>query len=505
MSRNPRASTAASFALPDGLATLCERLAASGEGEALALCLGLAPGDPPPGRDALVDRLALAIAAIDELLGAQLDAVLHHPRLQALEAAWRGVLRLIEQVDDEDRIKIRLLDVTWKELVRDLERAIEFDQSHLFRKVYSAEFGTPGGEPYGVLIGDYEIRHRRSREHPEDDVGALRAIAEVAAAAFAPFIAAAHPSLFGLDSFREMERPIDFSGNFRTPEFAAWNGMRRAEDTRFVGLVLPRILMRAPYRDDPTRAGGFPYREDVSAADGSGHLWGSAAWAFGEVLIRTFAESGWLAGIRGVERDAETGGLVTSLPAESFRTDRPGLVPKGAVEVQLTAGQEKELGELGFIALTHCHGTPYAAFYGNQAVHAPGSGSPGSGGAGRGTHTVAEISAKLSSMLQYMFCVSRFAHYIKVIARDKVGSFSRAEDIEDLLRKWLIDYATSNENASAEMQARYPLRDAGVEVRDVPGRPGVYQTVIHLRPHYQLDQMTSSVKLVTELFAGRDI
>ena len=474
-----------------------ERFGSLSRWSSLAYWLRLSPDEPPPSKRAVLDRLSIDIALIDRLVGEQLDAVLHHPRFQALEASWLGLQRLTEQVEDaDDNVKIRLLDVTWRELVRDLDRAIEFDQSHLFRKVYTAEFGMPGGEPFGVLLGDYAIRHGRSQTHPEDDVGALRSIAQVAAASFAPFVAGAHPSLLDLDSFRDLERPIDLGHAFVDPAHTAWNALRDLEDTRFVGLTLPRTLMRLPYRDDPVRADGFRYEEDVTAPDGSHYLWGSAIYAFGEVLIRTFIENGWMAGIRGVERDSETGGLVTTLPGDWFQTDAPELVPKGSLEVQLTDDQEKELGELGFIPLSHCQGTALAAFYGNQSIQRWRD--PAREGKSR---TVAEINAKLSSMLQYMFCVSRFAHYVKVIGRDKVGSHARASEIERLLNDWLISYATSNESAPPEVQAKYPLRDARVEVREIPGRPGVYQSIVHLRPHFQLDQMTSSVKLVTELFA----
>ncbi|MFO1052657.1 MAG: type VI secretion system contractile sheath large subunit [Planctomycetota bacterium] len=442
--------------------------------------------------------VAFVVATIDAMLGRQLDAVLHHERFQALEARWLGVRRLCHRIGkDEDRIKLRLLDVSWREVVRDLEKAMEFDQSQMFRLVYSAEFGMPGGEPFAVLLGDYQIRHRRSKERPEDDIGALRGMAQVAAASFCPFIANAHPSLFGIDSFREFERPIDIGAAFRGPEYTAWNSLRRIEDTRFLGLTLPRILMRLPHRDDPTRGDGFVYREDAHARDGSGYLWGGAAWALGEVLIRTFAEYGWLAAIRGVERDSESGGLVTTLPVDSFWTDRRGLIAKGGVDVQLSADHERELGELGFVALTHCAGTPYAAFHGNQSVHAPPPVAPGP------EKAVVEVNEKLGSMLQYIFCVSRFAHYVKVIARDKVGSFTRADEIERLLNKWLLEYATASEKAQSETQAKYPLREAHVEVREIPGKPGVFKSIVHLRPHFQLDQMTTSVKLVTELVASR--
>jgi len=477
-----------------------ERLTQLPPWEALADWLGLASGDPPPDRRVLIARLSRGITAIDARLSAQLDRVLHDSKFQALEACWRGVVRLVEQVEnDDDNVIVRLLDVTWGELVRDLDRAIEFDQSQLFLKVYSAEFGSPGGRPFGVLIGNYAMRHRRSREHLEDDLGALRSISEIAAAAFAPFITGAHPSLFGLDNFGQLERPIDLARSFTGAEYAAWNNLRKLDDVRFVGLTLPRVLMRLPYREDPARADGFRYREDASALDGSGYLFGTAAWAFGEVLIRTFIENGWMASIRGVERGSDSGGLVTGSISDWFQTDRPGLVPKGSLEVQLTSDQERELSNLGFIPLTHCPGTHLAAFYSNQSIQAWADPTRTAR-----TAPTAEMNAKLSSMLQYVFCVSRFAHYVKVIARDKVGSFARPGDLENELNNWLVQYTTSNESLSADVHAKYPLREGHVEVREAPGHHGVYLGVVHLRPHYQLDQMTSAVKLVTELFAGRN-
>jgi type VI secretion system protein ImpD len=461
--------------------------------EALIEWLGLEPGEPLPARKEIIGRLERDIAALDELISLQLDVILHDARFQALESAWRGLALLTEQSELGDGcVKVRVLDVTWKELTRDTERAIEFDQSQTFQKVYSAEFDTPGGEPFGVLLGDYSVRHRRSTDHPEDDIGTLRAISRVAAAAFAPFVASAHPSLFGLESWRELERPLDLGRTFRNEEYAQWNRLRREEDIRFVGLVLPRTLLRRPWREDASRADGFRFAEDTT--EHSSYLWGSSIYAFGEVLIRTFIENGWMASIRGVNRDTLSGGLVTSLPDDWFTTDVPGLVSKGALEVQLTDDQEKALGDFGFIPLTHCHGTSLAAFYGSQSLQAWDDPQVSAR-----ERSVVEINMKLSSMLQYMFCVSRFAHYVKVICRDKLGSYTQAGDIERHLNDWLIRYATSHEESSAEIQAKYPLRDARVEVREVAGRPGVFQSIIHLQPHYQLDQMTSAVRLVTEI------
>jgi type VI secretion system protein ImpD len=463
--------------------------------ESLVIWLDLPSGEAAPDRRALRGRLTADIAAIDEILGRQVDAIVHRRAFQRLEASWRGLEYLTGNLEEEENVKIRVLSLGWKELARDMERAIEFDQSQLFRLVYGAEFGTAGGEPFAVLLGDYEIRHRLGPDHPVDDLETLRSISQVSAAAFAPFIASAHPAFFGLDRWGDLERPIDLGRVFEQVEYTKWNALRRAEESRFVGLTLPRMLMRAPWGDDPYRADGFRYREEIGDSRGGDHLWGSAVFAFGAVLLRAFCECGWLAGIRGVDRGVFSGGLVPHHPVDYFETDAPGLVPKGSVEVIVTDAREKELGDHGFIPLCQTHSSELCAFYGNQSIQQPKAYA----------NPVATVNAKLSAMLQYMFCVSRFAHYLKVIGRDRLGSFATPEECERFMNKWLMDFATSNENVSEEVQARYPLREAGVKVREVPGKPGVYMSVIHLRPHFQLDQLTSSVKLVTELFTNQDL
>jgi type VI secretion system ImpC/EvpB family protein len=373
-----------------------------------------------------------------------------------------------------------------------LDRAIEFDQSQLFRKVYGEEFGTPGGEPFGVLLGDYEVRHRVGPDHPTDDIRALESIAQVAAGAFAPFIAAADPALLGLDHFTELERTLDLSRTFEQLEYLKWKAFRDSEDARFVGLTLPRVLMRLPYADDGSRADGFRFHEEVEAPDRSQYLWGNAVYAFGTVLVRSFYESGWLAGIRGVERDVLGGGLVTGLPAHSFSTDKTGIAPKCSTDAIITDAQEQELGELGFIPLCHCLDTEYAAFYGNQSVQKPK----------QYDELPATVNAKMSAMLQYMLCVSRFAHYIKVIARDKIGSLRGAKECEEYLHNWLMNYTTSNDDDDMATKASYPLREGRVQIRD-GAKPGSYVCVVHLRPHFQLDQMVSAVRLTTELSPGQ--
>jgi type VI secretion system ImpC/EvpB family protein len=434
-------------------------------------------------------RLNRDIARLDALLTKQVNAILHHPSLQRLEASWRGLYYLVQRVPEGENIKVRVLNVTWRELTRDLERSLEFDQSQLFRQVYGGEFGTPGGEPFGVLLGDYEIRPRPGPGHPIDDVAALLAISATAAAAFAPFIAAAHPSLLDLDTFAGLERPANLSRTFEQPDYLKWRVFRRSEDARFVGLTLPRVLMRLPYPDRAPRVDGFRFREEVEKPDRSQYLWGNAVYAFGAVLVRAFANSGWLATIRGVPPGEEGGGLVTGLPVPAFATDKAGIAPRCSTDAVITDAQDKELGELGFLPLCPCQDTELAAFHGNQSAQKPE----------KYDELAATVNARLSAMLQYVFCVSRVAHYLKVISRDKIGSFTGPADCEAYLRRWLSSYTNSNEKTSLEMRARYPLREARVQVRERPDKPGHYLCVAHLRPHFQLDQMVSAVKLVTEL------
>jgi len=459
--------------------------------EALLIWLAPGPGDEPPSMDELVSRLLRDVAALDELINRQLNAILHHPQFQRLEASWRGVLRLVDTVPEDAQVKVRLLSISWKELARDAERAIEFDQSQLFKKIYSAEFGTPGGEPYGVLIGDYHLSYRPRSDQKVDDLRALRSISQVAAAAFAPFIASAHSSLLGFDSFRELELPVDLARAFRGPEYTAWRSLRDAVDSRFVALTLPRVLMRRPYEHDPDRRDGFPFAE--SCVEHEDYLWGNAAFALGCVIIRAFARWGWLADIRGTKRGDESGGLVTDLPAPDHGTDSPGVAVRFATEVVVTDRQERVLGDLGLIPLSAIRGEDCAAFYTTASLHAPPHYAT----------TEAMINARLGTLLQYVLCASRIAHYIKVICRDLTGSMIGVGQLERRLADWLQSITTASENASDEMQARCPLRESEVSVRELPGKPGCYTSVFHLRPHFQLDQMTSSMRLVTEIVTDR--
>jgi type VI secretion system protein ImpD/type VI secretion system protein ImpC len=441
-------------------------------------------------------RLAIDrdIAALDALIGAQLDAILHHPRFRRLEASWRGLAWLADQVGALPRIKIKLVQLPWGELVRDLERAIEFDQSRIFEKVYEGEFGTPGGEPFGLLIGDYTVRHRRDAESPTDDMAALTAMAAVAAAAFAPFVVAADPAMLGLSDFGELSGVRDLAGIFRAAEYDRWRKLQATEDARFLGLVMPRVLTRLPFGNDGTRPDGFVYAEAAHRRAARG--WTNAVYAFAAVIARAASAHGWPADVKGTDRDRIGGGLVTELPVERYAADRAGVGPRFAIEVALTDRQDQELSELGFIPLSALRNTIEAVFGACRSVQLA------KGYVGTNSNA-ANANARLSAQLSTMLCVSRFAHYVKVIGRDRVGSYATPEDCEAGLQKWLSTYVNANTRAGPEMMARYPLADARVSVSELPGKPGVYGCTIHLQPQFQLDDVAATFRLVTEVPAKR--
>lgn len=456
-------------------------------GEAVRLWLGVVPGGPAADRKRkLTQALNRDVGRLDELLSDQLNAVLHHPAFQKLEADWRGLWYLVEGVPDGANVKVRVLTTTWKEVVRDQERAIEFDQSQLFRKVYTDEFGMPGGEPYGLLIGAYEMTPRPSADHPTDDVAALHGIASVAAAAFAPFVAGLDPRFLELDSFAELEQPFDLGRSFDQLDFLKWRRLREAEDARFVGLALPRVLYRRPYADAPGHTRWFDFREDTTG--GRDYLWGSPVFAFAATAVRAFAESGWLADVRGARPDGTGGGQVDGLPRVGYGTGKAE-TPRSVVDAHLTDAREKELADLGFLPLCHTPGSAEAAFYTTPSVQKP-----------KGyAETNATANARLSAMLHYMLCVSRFAHYLKVMMRDRVGAFTTPTAVAAYLNGWLSKYTVGNDDASHEMKARYPLREGRAEVHEIPGKPGAYRSTVYLRPHFQLDQLSVGIKLSTQL------
>ena len=429
------------------------------------------------------------IARIDELICEQVNAILHAPAFQRLEAGWRSLKYLAEAADGTPLAKIRVLSVSWNEVVRDLDRASDFDSSMLYEKIYTQEFGTLGGEPFGMLVGNYEVQHRPGPDHPTDDVTALKSLGMIAAAAFAPLLLGAAPRLFELSNFRELGRPFDLRAVFRQVEYQRWQAMREGDDMRFVGIVLPRVLMRLPYKQLAQREDGFRFSETVHSQKGDHYLWGNAAFAFASVVLRAFANYGWFADLRGAPLDEVRGGIVADLPIESFTTDTRGVATKPSIECALSDTQEKDLADLGFIGLRRIPYTDYSVFYANQSIQAPP----------RYDRAQANANARLSCMLQYMLCVSRFAHYIKMLGRQFVGSAMTAAECQQYLQNWLMNYCEGSDDAARDTKARYPLREASVEVKETPGKPGAYTCQLFLRPHFQLDDIATGFRLTTLL------
>ncbi|MBC7858015.1 MAG: type VI secretion system contractile sheath large subunit [Burkholderiaceae bacterium] len=420
------------------------------------------------------------VAELDRLISSQLSAVMHAPAFQKLEQSWTGLHYLVQNSSTGTRLRIRLFNATKRELVKDFQAALEFDQSSMFKKVYEEEFGTFGGAPFAALLGDFSITRQ-----PED-VYFVEQMSHVAAAAHAPFVAAAAPELFGLETYGDLGKPRDLSKVFDTVEYIKWKAFRDSEDARYVGLTLPRFLGRLPFNPlDGGTVEGFNFVEEVDGTDHQKYLWCNAAYAFGVKLSTAFGDYGWCAAIRGVEG----GGLVDDLPTHTFKTDEGEVALKCPTEVAITDRREKELSDLGFISLVHCKNTAYAAFFGAQSAQK----------ARKYDTDAANANAILSSQLQYMFAVSRIAHYMKAMMRDKVGSFSAASNVEDFLNRWLMRYVLLDDNASQEQKAQFPLREASVMVSEVAGRPGVYRAVSFLRPHFQLDELSVSLRLVAEL------
>ncbi len=425
-------------------------------------------------------NLDARVAELDELISTQLSQIMHHAEFQKMESTWRGLHYLCKQTSTGEMLKIKVFNATKKELVRDFNNAIDFDQSALFKKVYEEEFGTFGGAPFGALIGDFDI----SRQ-PED-MYFIEQISHVAAAAHAPFIAAASAELLGLESFADLGKPRDLAKVFDTLEYAKWKSFRESEDARYVGLAVPHFLGRLPYNPkEGTTTEGFNFVEAVDGKDHGKYLWVNAAYAFAARLTSAFEHYGWCAAIRGVEG----GGLVEDLPTHTFKTDAGEIALKCPTEIAITDRREKELSDLGFIPLVHCKNTDYAAFFGAQSVQR----------AKKYNTDAANANAVLSAQLQYIFASCRIAHYLKSMMRDKIGSFAAASGVEQFLNSWLAQYVVMDDSASQEIKAQYPLREASVSVSEVPGRPGVYRAVTFLRPHFQLDELSVSLRLVAEL------
>lgn len=426
-----------------------------------------------------------AVAAIDASLSKQLSVIMHSDSFKAMESTWRGLFHLVSRTETSTRLKLRIFNATLKELQDDMTKAVEFDQSKLFKMIYEAEYGTFGGSPYSMLLGGYDIGPSAS------DMTFINAMSSVAAAAHAPFLAAASAKMFGLQDFGDLAKPRDLAKIFEGADLAAWSEFRGTEDSRYVSLVLPRVMLRLPYGQNTLPAEGFIFEEAVLSADGvpdNDHfLWGNAAYFLAERITNAFSLYSWTAAIRGVEG----GGLVEGLPIYTFSSGEDEGIKEifCPTQVAITDRREKEINDLGFIALCHSKGSGKAAFFGGQTTNKPK----------KYINADANANAALSSRLPYIMAASRFAHYIKVIVRDKVGGFLTRGNVEAFLNSWISQYVLLDDNASQDVKSAFPLREANIVVVDVPGEPGSYKATVFLKPHFQLEELTTSIRLVADL------
>ena len=428
-----------------------------------------------------------AIQLIDQKISKQLSVVMHSDEFQKLEGSWRGLRHLVMNSETSSTLKIRVLNMKKKELHKDLSKAVEFDQSQTFKKIYESEFGTPGGEPYGTIVGDFEFTN-----HPED-VETLSLMSNVAAAGFCPFIAASSPSLFGFDNWEELTKPRDLEKVFESLEYTKWRSFRDSDDSRFVSLTMPRFLSRLPYGAASKPVEEFNYEEfEVEPKDGRSvstdngdYCWSNAAYAMATNMTAAFSQYGFCTAIRG----AEGGGKVEGLPTHIFTSDDGDPDLKCPTEIGITDRREAELSQLGFLPLCHYKNTDYAVFFGGQSCQKPKIYSTPD----------ATANAAISARLPYLMATSRFAHYLKVMARDKIGSFMEAEDVESWLNRWILSYVNATEGGGQDIRARYPLADAKVSVKEIPGQPGAYNAVAWLKPWLQMEELTSSLRLVAKI------
>lgn len=420
------------------------------------------------------------IADIDAILSEQINEIIHNPQFQKLEASWKGVQNLVKFAEPDDKLKIRVLDVTKEDILADADAAPQFDETGLFKLVYEQEYGTFGGSPYGLLVGDYTFGKGI------EDIECLKAISSVAAAAHAPFIDAASHELFNINSFDEIDKPKHLGKLFNTAEYGSWNQFRSLEDSKYVTLTLPRVIMREPYGGKngiPVKE--FHFEENLDGTEHDKYLWGNPSFSLAERMVASYREFGWFSNIRG----SENGGTVSSLPYHSFIDNEGNNTFKMPVETIITDRREKELDDLGFLTLVYKKGTDSATFFGSKTVHK----------LTEYDNDLANANAQLSVQLPYVMAVSRFAHYLKVIMRDKIGSFATQGEINAYLNRWISRYVTSDDNANTYIKSIYPLREARVDVVSVPGKVGAYKAVMYLKPHFYLNELTVSLRLVTEL------
>jgi type VI secretion system protein ImpC len=434
----------------------------------------------------LTNTINQAIAAIDAKLSVQLAAIMQNAEFQKLEGTWRGFHYLVSNSETSAQLKIRVFNVSKKELQKDLEKAVDFDQSQLFQKLYEQEYGMAGGEPYGALIGDYEFT-----SHPED-LDMLEKISGVAASAFCPFISAAGPEMFGFKDYQELSKPRDLERIFQSAQYTRWKSFRDSEDSRFVTLTMPRVLSRLPYGSTTKSIEEFNFEEvgldkagQTREVDHNKFTWMNAAYVLGARLTDSFAKHGWCMAIRGLEG----GGKVEGLPTYTFTSEDGDLDAKCPTEIGITDRREAELSKLGFLPLCHYKNTDYAVFFGGQTTQKPK----------QYDKPAATANAEISARLPYMLASSRIAHYLKCIARDHIGTLKERSDMEDFLKNWIANYVSADPKPKDDVKYQYPLAEAAIEVREVPGKPGAYEAIAHLRPWLFFEELTTSLRMVASL------
>jgi type VI secretion system protein ImpC len=431
--------------------------------------------------DNAIKTIGAIIAEIDRKLSEQINLILHHDDFKALEGSWRGLHYLVNNTETGENLKIRVMNISKKEVARTLKKfkGTAWDQSPLFKKLYEEEFGMPGGQPYGCLMGDYYF------DHSAPDVEILAGIAQISAAAHAPFLTAAAPSLLNMETWQELANPRDLAKIFGTPEYAAWRSLRQSEDSRYIGLTMPRVLARIPYGAKTSPVDEFAFEEDTAGADHTKYVWTNAAYSMATNITRSFKLYGWCARIRG----AESGGMVEGLPVHSFPTDDGGIDMKCPTEIGITDRREKELADCGFMPISHWKNTDYAVFVGAQSLQKPTAYDDPD----------ATANANLAARLPYLFATCRFAHYLKCMVRDKIGGFATRESMESWLNKWISRFVDANPASPDEIKAKFPLAEAQVVVEEDQENPGYYSSKFYLKPHYQLEGLTVSLRLVSKL------
>jgi type VI secretion system protein ImpC len=435
--------------------------------------------------DDAIKTIEAIIAEIDRKLTEQVNLILHQQDFKSLEGTWRGLHYLVNNTETGENLKIRVMNISKKDVGKTLKKykGTAWDQSPLFKKLYEEEFGMPGGQPYGCLMGDYYF------DHSAPDVEMLAGIAQISSAAHAPFLTAASPSLLNMETWQDLSNPRDLAKIFGTPEYAAWKSLRESEDSRYLGLTMPRVLARMPYGAKTNPVDEFAFEEDTAGADHTKYVWTNAAYSMAVNVTRSFKLYGWCARIRG----AESGGMVEGLPVHSFPTDDGGVDMKCPTEIGITDRREKELADCGFMPISHWKNTDFAVFVGAQSLQKP---------------TVyddadATANANLAARLPYLFATCRFAHYLKCMVRDKIGGFATKETMEIWLNKWIRSFVISDPTASDETKAKFPLAEAQVVVEEDKENPGYYSSKFFLRPHYQLEGLTVSLRLVSKLPANK--